>query len=260
MDPIVNLVRRWAVDWLAAANPAVCPEILAPEYAILIGGFLLGPRETYIARTCEQLDRFPGLGITIHELICTGDRVAVRFTEHGAAVRPKGGVAAWGGVALFRGDARRLVACAAEEDYLGRRRQLAEGRCDPVEAPAAAPWSVAPQRPDPDAEAVVRAWLDEGEFGGVELDDGWTGRPTPLHLCDPSVAIGELFSAGSRVAFHGRQTGTYGGGLDESGAELGAEAGHTFAGIVRVEGGAVVGGRVVRDRLGLQRALATAAA
>ncbi len=260
MDPMVGLVRRWAVDWLAAANPAVCREILAPEYEILIGGFVLGPREIYVARTCEQLDRFPGLGITIHELICTGDRVAVRFTEHGAAARRNGRVAAWAGVALFRGDGRRLVACAAEEDYLGRRRQLAEGRCDPVAAPAAAPWSVAPEAPDPDAEAVVRAWLHQGEFVGVELDDGWTGRPTPLHLSDPSVAISELFSAGSRVAFHGRQTGTYCGGLDESGADPGAQAGHTFAGIVRVEGSAVVGGRVVRDRLGLQRALAKAAA
>lgn len=256
---MVSLVRRWAVDWLAAANPAICSEILAPEYEILIGGFVLGPRETYIAGTCEQLDRFPGLGITIHELICTGDRVAVRFTEHGAAARLEGREAAWGGVALFRGDGRRLVGCAAEEDYLARRRQLAEGRCDPVPPPAAAPWNVAPEAPNPSAEAVVRAWLQDGGFAGVELDDGWTGRPTPLHLRDASVTIGELFSSGPRVAFHGRQTGTYCGGLDESGADPGGEAGHAFAGIARVQERGVVSGRVVRDRVGLQRRLAKAA-
>ena len=76
MEPGVSLVRRWAVDWLAARNPAVCEEILAPEYSLLIGGFLLDGREAYVAGTLEQLDRFPGLGLTVHEVMASADRVA----------------------------------------------------------------------------------------------------------------------------------------------------------------------------------------
>jgi hypothetical protein len=258
VPPLVCLVRRWAVDWLASADPEICNEILAPGYRIVIGGYTLGPRDAYIAATVEQLKRFPGLGLTIHELIWSGDSLAVRFTEHGASVKLDGRQAAWGGVALFRSDGRRLTECFAEEDYFSRRRQLSEGRCDPIEPPAPAPWNTRAGVADPAAEAAVRDWLQRGSLSDVELDDGWTGQEAGLLLEDPVFECNELFSAGDRVAFHGRQLGHYAGGLDKAGGRAGAEASHHLAGIVRVIGGQVSSGRVVRDRLGLQRALGLA--
>lgn len=76
-DPGVQLVRRWAVDWLAGRHPEVCEQVLAPEYALLIGGYLLGPRETYVPATLEQLARYPGLGVTVHRLVAGRDHVAL---------------------------------------------------------------------------------------------------------------------------------------------------------------------------------------
>ncbi len=54
MTPVA-LVRRWAVDWLGGQHPEVCDGILAPDYALLIGGYLLGPREQYVPATLAQL-------------------------------------------------------------------------------------------------------------------------------------------------------------------------------------------------------------
>jgi hypothetical protein len=227
---MVDLVRRWCVDWLARADARVCEEILAPDYTLLIGGFTLGPREAYIEATLKQLGRFPGLGLTVHELIAAEDHVALRFTEHGAS--PKHGEAAWRGIALFRWDGSRLSECFAEEDYYGRRRQFDTGSCDPIDPPAAAPWNSVPLARDAAAEQVVRDWLDAGDLGVAALDDG---RPFDVEL--EGAEVNELFSAGSRVAFHGR----LGGALH-------------LAGLVEVRNGEVVGGHVIRDRLGLSRA------
>lgn len=260
MDPVVGLVRRWAVGWLNAADPAVVDEILPADYRILIGGHVLEGRDAYVAGTRAQMERFPGLGLTVHELICAGDRVAVRFTLHGADARRDGRAASWCGVALFASDRARLTQCWAEEDYLSRRRQLSDGRCDPIELPAPAPWSTAPGQRDPRTEDVVREWLRRGDLTAATPDDGWLGHPAPPLLAEASVEIHELFSAGNAVAFHARQSGRYVGGLNdaERGVETGAAgvpASHHLAGIVTVRDGAVAGGRIVRDRLGLARAL-----
>ena len=153
----------------------------------------------------EQLGRFPGLVVSVHQLIHNGERVALRFTEHGASARLERR-AAWGGVALFESDGSRLTKCFAEEDYLSRRRQLDGGDPDPIDRPATAPWTTAIEPPDPAADL--------------------------------------LFSAGRDVAFHG--------------VRRGAAADLNFAGIVSVVGDRVLGGRVVRDRLGFERARAKA--
>jgi hypothetical protein len=252
---ILAPLRRWAVEWLSARRPEICEEILTPEYSILIGGFLLDGREAYVEGTLEQLDRFPGLGLTIHELITSGDRAAIRFSEHGASTRHGGSAAAWEGIALFGWDGERLDRCGAEEDYLSRRRQLADGVPDLIEAPAPAPWNTAPVAPDPAAEAAVRAWLEAPDFESVTCDDGRRGASDPIPLEDPEVELDDLFSAGSRVAFHGTRRGRYGGGLAGLEDRQGAAAELHFAGLVTVVDGAVVDGRVVRDRLGLSRAL-----
>lgn len=252
---ILAPLRRWAVEWLSARRPEVCEEILTPDYGILIGGFLLDGRDAYIEGTLGQLDRFPGLGVTVHELIWSRDRAAVRLTEHGASPRDGGAAAGWGAIALFSWDGERLDRCCAEEDYISRRRQFAAGEPDPIEPPAPAPWNTAPEPPDADAEAAVRAWLEAADFDGVTCDDGWRGETAPLPIDGGETAIDDLFSAGSRVAFHGTRHGRYGGGLDGLEDRVGANAELHFSGLVTVAGGEVVGGRVVRDRLGLSRSL-----
>ena len=252
----VALVRRWAVDWLGGQHPEVCDDVLAPEYALRIGGYLLGPRDTYVPATLAQLSRYPGLVLTVHSLVASGDRVAIVFSESGASVRLGGRTAAWSGVSLFRGDGQ-LTHCWAEEDYFGRRRQLESGVCDPVAAPAPAPWDTEPLPPDEAAEDVVRRWLDGPDLRAAEVvcDDEATGQPASRLLEVASCQVHELFSAGGHVAFAATQTGRYLGGLDVDGAQ-GRPAVLHVAGLVRVQGGRVVDGRVVRDRLGTARALA----
>jgi hypothetical protein len=260
VDPTVALVRRWAVHWLSGRDPLVCADILAPGYSLLIGGFLLDGRETYVTKTLEQLDRFPGLGLTVHELVAAPGHVALRFTEHGPDSRKDGQPAAWQGVALFTSDGRHLTAGYAEEDYLSRRRQLAAGTCDPIEPPAPAPWSTPSRPPDPEAEAVVRDWLDAGHLTGVDRDDHRLGHDVTPVLEDSSTTVALLFSAGDHVAFSAALRGRYAGGFPGRDAAIGAQGTLHVAGLVRVRDGHVAGGTVIGDRLGLYRALPTAVA
>jgi hypothetical protein len=87
---------------------------------------------------------------------------------------------------------------------LGRRRQLAGGRPDPVEPPAIAPWDTRSVPADLAAEEVVRAWLDAGDLSRVTADDG---RPPHRLIAPARTDISVLFSAGPRVAFHAVQHG-----------------------------------------------------
>lgn len=245
-------MRRFAVDWLGRADPSVCAEIMDPGYSILIGGHTLDGRDdAYIPATSAQLDRFPGLLLSVQDLWTDGDRVAMRFTEHGPSTADGGQPAAWSGIGLFTWNGTRLTRNVTEEDYHSRRRQLAERASDPVESPAPAPWAAAPEAADPAAEKSVREWLAAGDLAPAVLDDGWTGRPTPPLLDVTRVEVGELFSAGPRVAFQAVQHGRYLGGLPDTAGREGREASMSIIGMVDADGS----GRVVRDRVGLRRAV-----
>lgn len=253
MHPLVALMRRFAIDWLGRADASVCAEIMDPSYTVRIGGHVLAGRaDVYVPATLGQLERFPGLLLTVHELVTDGDRVALRFTEHGPSAADGGAPAAWTGIGLFDWDGTRLTGNATEEDYLGRRRQLDERRCDPIEAPAPAPWAAEPEKADPDAEAAVRDWLAAGDLSAALADDG---TPGPALLDDATVEIDELFAAGRRVAFHAVQSGRYRGGLPGTDGAEGREARMGVAGLVTVADGGAVTGRIVRDRAGLRRAM-----
>ncbi|ONH35109.1 MULTISPECIES: long-chain-fatty-acid--CoA ligase [Protofrankia] len=254
------LVRRWSVDWLNGRHPEVCEEILSPDYTLLIGGYLLGPRDEYVPATLAQLNRYPGLVVTAHQVIAAGDRVAVWFTEHGASARLEGRRAAWPGVALFRSNGEQLTHCFCEEDYYARRRQLDRSASDVVDAPAVAPWDPVPGTANPAAESVVKAWLGERDLRSapVVIDDAVTGAQPPEQVLDVTgFTVNEMFSAGPQVAFHATQTGVYAGGLDGLEGALGDPALLHLAGIVEVRDARIVGGRVVRDRLGTARSLAS---
>jgi hypothetical protein len=245
---ILPLVRRWAVDWLSAHNPDVLPEILAEAYVLHIGSLDIRGVDAYADAVMGQLRQFPGLVLTVHDVLGTRDRAAIRFTEHGASTADDGRAAAWGGIALFRSEDNRLTATYAQEDYLSRRRQLRSGVADPVEAPHVAPWDVAAADPDPAAEAVVRAWLatDAPDLDGrLVVDDAGLGHQAPPPGRTGALRVDELFSAGSRVAVHATQQ------VEPEGGDHPVEMG--LSAILEVADGAVVGGRAVRDRLGATR-------
>ncbi|GAC1327311.1 MAG: hypothetical protein NVSMB17_01170 [Candidatus Dormibacteria bacterium] len=258
LDPHVALVRRWAIDWLSGKRAEACESILSPDYWLEIGGYHLGPRDEYIRATLDQINRYPGLVVTTHQLITSGDQVALWFSEHGASVPHQGRAAAWVGVALFQWDGRVLTECYAEEDYHARRRQLDSGACDPVHPPAAAAWDTKPSPPNPAAETVVQEWLGRPDLGeaAVLLDDEDAGFPRQNILDVTEVRVDNLFSAGDHVAFHAMQTGRYLGGIDGVPGECeGTSTTLQVAGLVEVRDGKITDGRVVRDRLGTGRLL-----
>lgn len=257
IHPLAGLMRGFVVDWLACADPEACARIMADGYTATVGGVRLAGRESdYLPATMGQLQRFPGLLVTVHDLWLTDRRAALRFTEHGAA--PDRGPAAWAGIGIFDWDGARLTANVTEEDYLSRRRQFATRTPDQVARPATAPWSARPEPPDPGAEAAVRSWLAAGDLsggGGVEIDDGWTGQPTPHLLDQHDVEVDTLMCAGRRVAFHLTQHGTYTGGMGLDDDPVGTPAVLRACGMVTVGAAGAVTGHVVRDRVGLRRDL-----
>lgn len=251
MDEMRALVRRWAVDWLGSHDPSVLSDLVTEDYELRIGGVALRGRQTYERAVVGQLAQFPGLVLTVHDLLVSGDRAAIRFTEHGASAAHEGRSAAWGGIALFRAEHGRLSATVAEEDYAARRRQLRHGIPDVVEPPHIAPWDIDPQAPDAHAEAIVRTWITAGmpDSEGLLVDDQALGQPVDPVVVGEDALVDELFSAGERVAFH--VTPRTLGSITAPAAPL--------AGIVTVRHGNVVTGRLVRDRLGAERRRASAA-
>jgi hypothetical protein len=253
--PFVALMRRYCVDYTSRHDLSVCDEIMDPGYTLNMGGHRLAGRDSaYKPAAARQFGQFPGLGLTVNQVICSGERLALRFTEHGASARHGGAQAAWGGIGLYRWDGRVLLENFVEQDYLGRRRQLAGDGPDPVERPAVAPWDTEAVPPDPAPEAVVRAWLAAGDLTGVPgvtVDDG---RGAGRLIDVVHTEVNDLFSAGDQVAFHVCQRGTLIPG--EPPFTINGTGLLHVAGLVTVAGGRVTSGRVIRDRLGLSRRLA----
>lgn len=254
-DPFVALMRRYVVDYTNAHDLAVCDEIMEPGYVLRMGPHVVAGRdEAYKPATRRQLEQFPGLGLTVHEVLSNGDRLALRFSEHGASARHGGAVAVWGGIGLYRWNGTRLTDNTVEQDYLARRRQLADGVPDAAEPPALAPWDTVARPPDPEVEAVARAWAERGmpPGDGMVFDDGRDHGP----LVDPDdVTVDDLFSAGDCAALHVTVRGRYRGGLPGTDGYRNAPATLHAGALVTVADGRVAGGRVIRDRLGLSRAL-----
>ncbi|GAA4790388.1 hypothetical protein GCM10023200_26680 [Actinomycetospora chlora] len=255
MDAFVALMRRYVVDYTNSHDLAVCDEIMEPDYVLRMGPHVLAGRdEVYKPATRRQLEQFPGLGLTVHDVVSNGDRLALLFSEHGASVRHAGAVASWRGLGLYAWNGTRLTANRVEQDYLARRRQLADGVPDPVPSPAPAPWDTAARAPDADVEAVAAAWAAQGAppVGDVVLDDG---RERGELVDAREVVVDDLFSAGDRAAVHVTVHGTYRGGLPGLDDHVGDPATLHAVALVTVTDGRVAGGQVVRDRLGLARAL-----
>jgi hypothetical protein len=253
MHPFVALMKRYVIDYLQCQNPSVCAQIMEPDYMLYMGGSNLGPRdEVYVPAVVRQLEQFPGLGMTVNEIMLNGDRLAMRFSQHGASVRHDGRQAAWSGIGLYRWNGVKLTSNFAIEDYYSRKQQLASGTSTSVESPAVAPWDTRVRSSDSGAEAGIRDWLQSGmAFGGhlVQVDDEGD-QPNALVSVDATV-VDDLFSAGNRVAFACTQIGTYLGGLAKG--SLGTACTLYSVGVVELGADGAVSGRVIRERAGLER-------
>jgi hypothetical protein len=252
------LMKRYVVDYTNAHNQAVTIEIMEPEYRLQMGDHCIEGRDgAYAQATRKQLNQFPGLCLTVHEIWTSGERLAMRFSEHGASSRHGGNRAAWGGIGLYRWNGRKLTSNMVEQDYFGRAAQLTSGAAHPVDAPATAPWDTVSAAPNTEVELAARRWLEGGLLEGtpgVLCDDAWhVGAERPL-LEQVSVEINDLFSSGGVAAFHATQVGQLARSLGDVPADGRLVRLHV-AGIVHVEHGAIARGRVIRNRLDLTRSL-----
>ena len=250
----VQLLRHWVIDYFNRHDAAACGAFIAPDYTLHIGDVVFAGRdEQWLPAVDKQMQQFPGLGMTVHQVIAGIDWVAAWFSEHGAS---KGRVACWSGIAIYRSNGERLTGCVAQEDYMTRQRQLNSGLADAVEPPAAAPWDTSVLVRNEAAEEAVRRWLTGSwptAVADVRCDDEHITR-VPLQFEVTGCEIDTLLSSGLEVAFHVRQTGRYKGGFAGFDARTQPAALHCN-GIVRVVDGEVRSGRVIRDRVGLLASL-----
>jgi hypothetical protein len=260
IHPLAELLRGFALDFLSCHNAAAAQRIMTPDYRLQISGVVFDGRDSqYLPATSAQLQQFPGLCVSVHDVLLGENAVAMRFTEHGASVRDGGRLASWRGVTLFRTDGERLQRGWAEEDYLARKRQLATGVFDPVEPPHPAPWDQQPQAAEPGVEDAAAAWIRDTH---AMSDHPFESRPqAPEPAASTLISVHEtqieaLFGAGERVAFHATHHGVYAGGFaDIPDALRGTPVSLPVAGLLGLNAGQVVEGRIFADRLGLYRTL-----
>lgn len=260
ISPVAKLLRGFAIDFLTAHNAAAAEWVMDPAYCLSIGGHLFDGRDdSYLPATVAQLDQFPGLCVTVHDVILGHDAMAMRFTEHGISVRNPGRAAAWGGITLFRTSGGRLRNGWAEEDYFARKRQLKSGICDQILRPQQAPWDQPVMDPDTLTEAAVQRWLATPDIlFGEHVVEICSGGPTFGQLILPTgVIVHTLFTAGSRAAFHVACNGTYAGGFEDiDPALIGHPVTLLMTGMMILDKDGIVSNvQLSADRLGLHRTL-----
>jgi predicted ester cyclase len=255
-----RLLRGFATDFLTCHDLTVVSRIMDPGYRLTIGDHVFDGRDNaYLPATAAQLEQFPGLCVTVHDVILGPDAVAMRFTEHGVSRKHNGRAAAWGGITMFRLENERLRYGWAEEDYFARKRQLASGHCDPVAAPHPAPWDVTVESPDRAATNIARAWLTDPHAlrNTVQIDEISSAGPSFAELIEvEELSVEELFSAGERVAFRVVGRGGYAGGFtDVDRSLIGHRVALSVMGLLTMRSGQISNVQIAFDRLGLRRSL-----
>lgn len=258
--PAFGLVLRdYAYAYTASHDFDVCDRLMVEDYVLRMGEFeIRGRDEAYKPATEKQYRQYPGLGFTIHDFMTTGDRAALRFSEHGKSLLT-GQLTSWRGISLYRWDGERLTECRVEQDYYSRRRQSEGGTSHPVPSPGTDPWTDSLAAPSTEVEDAVRGWLERGELfesETVSFDDEPEAGRERARLDGLSVEVLDLFSCGDQAAFHVRADGVYSGGLGEEFAALVGTSGSLYAsGYVNAAGG-TISGHIVTDRLSFTRRLA----
>lgn len=255
----LKLMKRYCIDYVNVGDQSVTRDLMVEDYTLRMGPHFVTGRDTaYHAATARQMQQYPGLMLTVHEIATSGDRLMMRFSEHGRRAAD-GALCAWGGIGLYRWNGEKLVHNNVEQDYWARRRQIAERVPDQVDHPALAPFTGKAQAPDLSAEAAVKSWLSSGTLAttaNVYCDDAWQGGPQMHAIEQESITINDLFSVGNAVAFHITQHGTT--APDFGSVPQGTPAQLHAAGIVHVVDDRVASGRVIRNRLEMERAARSA--
>jgi hypothetical protein len=256
----VQLMKIYVVDYTNSHDQTQTARIMDPDYTLRMGSSVVSGRDTeYANATRRQMDQFPGLCLTVHEIHTSEDRLVMRFSEHGASNRHQGARAAWGGIGLYRWNGSRLKTNIVEQDYLSRAEQLASGDPRPLEAPAISPWDTPASQPDAHSEAVARNFIFAGQIAlspDVQCDDARAGARMPVIVKQESVTVNDLFSCGTAVAFHISQHGALLEDFAERAADIGRKVTLHMAGILHVANDRVYAGRIIRNRLELRRSLA----
>ena len=263
LHPLVALMRRYSYAYTASHDFAVSRELMVPDYELWMGEHrIVGHQEQYVPATERVYREFPGLGFVVHDVVCDGERIALRFSEHGRSVT-RGGTAVWAGISTYTWDGARLTRCLVEQDYWSRRDQLHSGAPRPIEPPGMDPWTAPVTPADATTEDVVRSWLARGDLLDAEqavLDDEWCSPAARVRVDGATVDVEDLFTAGDRAPFHATVRGTYAGGLPGLEGAVGAPVRVPVAGLARVAGGEVVEMQAVTGRLDAFRQLTAAGA
>jgi SnoaL-like domain len=250
------LMKRYVVDYTNSHDQAETFAIMEPDYVLHMGEYVVrGRDEAYRAAAAKQIEQFPGLMLTVHEIATSGERLVMRFSEHGASRLHDNRRCCWGGIGLYLWNGRRLVRNFVEQDYFSRRSQLSSGVSNSVETPAVAPWDTVAVAPNAAAEQVTRAWLESGALAstsGVLMDDQWTGAAAPVLIDQTAIDFNDFFSCGSTVAFHVTQHGVLRPNEQIKGSP-GTTVFMHMAGLVHVLDARVISGRIVRNRLDFSR-------
>lgn len=261
LHPLVGLMHRYVQAYTNAHDQTIYPELFEEDYTVNIGGERLIRDESYGPAVRWLFDRAPGLGITVHEIVHNGDRLAMRFSEHASMPRRDGSrvLTCWRGIGLYAWNGRRLVSNWVEQDFLARRRQLETGASDHLEPPHLDPWMGATVgRPDETAEQVVHDAVVAGELHRAtecHLDDRrGAGEVIGAPVVDANeVVVDDLFSAGSHVGVHATYRGAYRGGIrgvDDT--LIGTPAELAVVALAEVRDGALHRVRMVTDREGVR--------
>lgn len=262
--------RRYVSDFVNRHDFGALPRVMQPGYELLTSGHRITGRDgSYREAVARQLEQFPGLQFTVHDLFVAGQSIGVRFSEHGRSSRHDGAAATWASIAIYDVRDGLLARCTIEQDYMARRAQLEGGSPNLVDRVAIAPWDEVEAADDEGALKAAADWLESGDWledGRAEIDESAsTGRVDPV-LGTGSLSVlrgisGRNRAGELRVAFHALQQGPV---LAEFAAAAGGRAGDAaevhLSGLVKVRGGRVCGGHIIRDRWGLFRRLAKAGA
>lgn len=253
---LASRLRRYCFAYTASHDLSVCGDIMIEDYTLHMGEFQIrGRDDAYKPAVDKQYRQFPGLGMSVHDLLITSERAALHFSEYGRSVL-SGTTAAWSGISMYHWDGDRLTDCRVEQDYYSRRRQLQSGEPNRIDAPAHDPWARPTEQSDAQVEAITRAWLSGNGLGALavgSMDDEAVASAARIVLDQPEIVILDCFSGAERAAFHVTATGTitdWPGGAD---GVLGKHTNVYYSGIAHVRDGQVVSARVISDRLAVER-------
>ncbi len=258
MHPLVNLVRRYCVDYVNRHDFSVLREIIEPDYRLHVGGFtLVGRDETYIPTMTKAFAEYPDFGITVHDLFTDGSLITMRFSLHSTSAT-RHSSAVWSGVVTYAWNGERITEAWAEEDFFGRRRQIRTGTPDALEAPHPDPWSAKALPRDMVSEQTVRDWLATGTLDQpeVETDDrAVAGTENQPQVAVDDVTVDVVCALRDRVSFRVQQHGTYQGGFEDLDALIGRPVTRGVSGVAELVNGELVRVRAFTDRLELLRRL-----